>query len=134
MSIFDKVSKEDFAQSIGLIPKEYQSFLSPVSDNVDYYLYLPGAGFGVDKDTKEIVGVHRVHNVLVSCSELLEGAKKFGGTWLSCFDGFLANKYRELGFTVETERLVFNDEYAPSNWDFDRWGRPDVISLSLEKR
>lgn len=136
MTTFFPVTKEEFQKNLNRVASKFQCFLSPVSDNVDYFLdELHTCGFGVNIETKEIVGVHKLHNSIIPVEHIFRSAiGALGGNWVNCYDGFLANKYRELGFTLETERLTFSDEYAPSNWDYDRWGRPDVISLSLEKR
>ncbi len=40
-----------------------------------------------------------------------------GAKYLDCFDGFLPDLYYDYGF-VETGRLKFVDEYAPTGWDF----------------
>lgn len=52
-----------------------------------------------------------------------------GASYLDCFDGFLPDLYHDYGF-VETGRLKFVDEYAPTGWDFDRYGRPDVVFMA----
>ena len=53
-----------------------------------------------------------------------------GGRTLDCFDGFLPVYYNAFGFT-ETQRMDFNDEFAPEWWDFDRDGRPQVVLMTF---
>jgi hypothetical protein len=53
------------------------------------------------------------------------GAKK-----LDCFDGFLPEYYSRFGFK-EVERMKWNDDYAPANWDYSKYGRPDVVFMKL---
>jgi len=47
---------------------------------------------------------------------------------LDAFDGFLTKFYRENGF-VETSRMKWDDAYAPAGWDYERFGRPDVVNM-----
>ncbi len=52
-----------------------------------------------------------------------------GGRTLDAFDGYLPRLYGAFGFK-ETHRAAFNDEYAPVNWDFEKYGRPDVVLMT----
>ena len=55
-----------------------------------------------------------------------------GGTKLDCFDGFLAKDfYPTFGFK-EYDRLTWNNEYAPKNWNYDKYDNPDVVLMRLE--
>lgn len=56
-------------------------------------------------------------------------AIEHGAGYLDCFDGFLPDLYHEYGF-VETGRLKFVDEFAPTGWDYGRYGRPDVVFMA----
>lgn len=75
----------------------------------------------------DIVSVHNnepdIHNV---GDVMLKNAVKNGGTQLDHFDGKLSDFYSRNGF-VEHQRLKWNDEYAPEDWDYEKYGRPDVI-------
>ena len=61
---------------------------------------------------------------------LIGFAKEKGGKKLDCFDGFLSKLYSKFGFK-EKERLAWDDQYAPKNWNYERDGRPDVIMIEL---
>jgi hypothetical protein len=70
---------------------------------------LPGARYG---------------DVLVAAS-VQSGAER-----LSCYDnhGKLFTLYSRHGFR-ETLRVSWNDEFAPHDWDYDAWGRPDYVEM-----
>lgn len=53
------------------------------------------------------------------------GAKK-----LDCFDGYLTKYYKQFGFK-ETERIKWDDKYAPKNWNYEKNGRPDIVYMEL---
>ncbi len=55
-----------------------------------------------------------------------DGAKALGA-----FDGFLPDLYRQAGFRV-VARTKFVDEFAPAGWDYNRFGRPDVVFMSYQ--
>jgi hypothetical protein len=41
-------------------------------------------------------------------------------------DGFLLNLYSQYGF-VPVARVAFNDNFAPLDWNYQLFGRPDVV-------
>lgn len=51
-----------------------------------------------------------------------------GARHLNCYDGFLVDYYKDLGF-VEVNRVAFDDQYAPPGYDYARLGRPDVVFM-----
>ena len=53
-------------------------------------------------------------------------ALEAGGNKLDCFDGVLSRNYTRYGF-IPVARLLFNKEYAPEGWDYERDGTPDVV-------
>lgn len=59
-------------------------------------------------------------------------AIKNGARCLNCFDGFLPKYYREFGFDV-VRRVKWNNEYAPSDWDYATYGRPDIIYMERKE-
>ena len=46
------------------------------------------------------------------------------------FEGFLTNTYRSLGFKP-VERIAFNDDYTQPQWNYERFGRPDLLILRI---
>ncbi|MCP4437127.1 MAG: hypothetical protein GY812_16715 [Actinomycetia bacterium] len=63
--------------------------------------------------------------------EALFSAIEMGAASLDCFDGFLPGYYKSFGF-VETERLTWDDQYAPAGWNYDKFRRPDVVMMRWE--
>lgn len=55
-----------------------------------------------------------------------------GGTKLDCFEQ-LKGYYEKFGFE-ETERVKWDDKYAPKNWDYTKGGRPDIIYMNLNNK
>jgi hypothetical protein len=49
-------------------------------------------------------------------------------TRLDCFGDGLRKLYETLGFEV-TEKMDFDDQYAPSGWNYDMHGRPPVYVM-----
>ena len=82
----------------------------------------------------DIVSVHNNEpEVKGIVDSLLTSAKENGGTQLDHFDGCLSDFYSRNGFD-EYERYQWDDQYAPQDWDYDTYGRPDVIMRRLSKR
>jgi len=63
-----------------------------------------------------------------AASDAMFTAIKAGGRTLDAFDGFLPDYYAQFGF-VETGRIKFNREFAPDQWDFGKYGEPDVVFM-----
>lgn len=59
-------------------------------------------------------------------------ALKNGGKKLDAFDGFLTSAYEKYGF-VETGRDKWKDKFAPEGWDYEAFGRPDVVYMEFKK-
>lgn len=57
-------------------------------------------------------------------------AVKQGATTLDAYDGFLPSLYDDFGFKV-TGRMKWDDSQAQDGWDYARFGRPDVVFMSL---
>lgn len=56
-----------------------------------------------------------------------------GGSKLDAFDTDLTKIYRDLGFVSdESKRLQWDDQYAPANWDYEQFGRPDVVFMDYK--
>jgi len=61
-------------------------------------------------------------------TKILSHAKAQGGKTLDAYDGFLVKLYRKNGFE-ETSRMGWDDAYAPEDWNYDRFGQPDVVNM-----
>lgn len=81
----------------------------------------------------DIISVHNnepdVHNI---GDLMLSLAKANGGTQLDHFDGKLSDIYSRNGFE-EYDRWKFNDEMAPGDWNYEKYGRPDIVLRRIKK-
>ena len=57
-------------------------------------------------------------------------AIKNGGIKLDCFDGKLPEFYGKFHFK-EYDRWKWNDQYAPSGWNYEKFDQPDVVLMEL---
>ena len=113
------------------------TFLSQNSphDLTNHQLYVghsSDTGYAIDQN-KDLQNVFSNANIDFTKGkglgrEALIDASKNGATTLDCFDGFLPKYYKKFGFVV-TSRLPFDDEYAPPNWNYKDYGRPDVVFM-----
>lgn len=95
--------------------------------------YHIGYALKPDEDGVDIISVHNNEpNIKGVGDALLESAKANGGTKLDHYDGFLSDLYSKHGFE-EYDRYKWDDQYADPNWDYERYGRPDVILRKLKK-
>lgn len=80
------------------------------------------------KDDGDIVSVfkNRKNGSVDAVSSILLTALENGGTKLDNYDGALSKMYLNHGF-IPVARTAFVDEYAPSDWNYERDGRPDII-------
>lgn len=58
----------------------------------------------------------------------IKSAVANGAQTLDCIGDFLATLYSKFGF-VEYDRLAWDDQYAPENWDYELRGRPDIVFM-----
>lgn len=64
--------------------------------------------------------------------QAVEEAIRQGGTHLDAYDNWLPDFYAKYGFKA-TGHMRWIDEYAPDAWDYAKFGRPDVVFMSLAK-
>jgi hypothetical protein len=116
------------------LPASLHGFVSPFSLE-DYLerrarLFLTAderGGFAIINDELaslfSLPGAH--YGDLLVASSVVHGATK-----LSCYDnhGKLFRLYSRHGFK-ETLRVSWEDSLAPSDWDYDAWGRPDYVEM-----
>lgn len=131
---------EQFLESLNRSTRK--SFLSKYTaeelknHNVQTYQlngYHIGYALKPDEDGVDIISVHNNEpNIKGVGDALIESAKVNGGTKLDHYDGFLSDLYSKHGFE-EYDRYKWDDQYADPNWDYERYGRPDVILRKLKK-
>jgi len=97
-----------------------------------YKFYLSnGKKVGVGlSNTGEIINLFNNSKVSGAGRLALNFAIAKGGTHLSCFDGFLRWYYQKFGFEC-VKQIPWDSKYAPKNWDYKKYGTPDVIYMVL---
>ncbi len=84
-------------------------------------------GYAMDQ-SKDLKNVFNNSNFRGGGQAVVLDAIKNGATTLDCYDGFLPNFYNKFGFVV-AGRVPFNNEFAPTNWDYGKNGRPDLVFM-----
>uniref|UniRef100_A0A6M3M2Y0 Uncharacterized protein n=1 Tax=viral metagenome TaxID=1070528 RepID=A0A6M3M2Y0_9ZZZZ len=69
--------------------------------------------------------------------DAVRSAIKNGATKLDCFDSMdpkfsLPNYYNKFGFE-EYDRVPWSDKYKPTGWSYKKFGRPDVVYMTMAK-
>jgi hypothetical protein len=62
-------------------------------------------------------------------AKAMVAAIEHGGKTLDCYDGFLPSYYHQFGFQ-EDQRMKFNRDFAPKNWDYAKHNEPDIVFMS----
>lgn len=109
-------------------------FLSPLTpeDLKDHKVILMNdgkTGYAISPDG-ELENLFNNSGIKDAGKAAVKEAIKNGANKLNCYDGFLPEYYKQFGFK-EIERVVWNNLYAPKNWDYDKLDRPDVIFMEL---
>ena len=81
----------------------------------------------------DIISVHNNTDIRGIGDALIDSAIRLGGTCLDHFDGYLSDFYEKKGF-IESERYKWNPAYAPQDWDYEKYGTPDVVMRHLPKQ
>lgn len=112
---------------------EKAAFLTvPIEKDATFYM-VPNhhAGFAV-ADDGELLALFNNSEINSLGERLIERAIDKGATWLFSFDTKLTDIYRRHRF-VETDRGGWDEDEAPDNWNYDKYGRPDVVWLELDR-
>jgi hypothetical protein len=126
---------KDFVEQLNRAQKgKYGAFLSSATEEslindmaVTFLSHDAQAGYAITRggDVRHVFNMSRRKG---TGDMMLSHAKVQGARSLDAFDGFLIKLYRKNGFT-ETERMGWDDAYAPDNWNLERDGRPDVVGM-----
>ena len=87
------------------------------------------AGYALKPDGEliSVFSLDKGNGVSLMRDAIANGAKK-----LDCFDTYLGRQfYPQFGFK-EVNRLTWDDQYAPPGWDYEKFGRPDVVFMELK--
>ena len=63
---------------------------------------------------------------------LKDAIENHGVNYVECFGEFLPQAYAKVGFQVES-KSPFDPQYAPDNWDYEKFGRPNYYTMRLGK-
>ena len=124
-TFYEKIGQAKQNNSHGAFVTQY--------DKSDYKNMLPllgdngNVGVAVKQDG-DIVSVFKNSNSKAkgAVSSILLTAIENGGVKLDNFNGYLSRMYGRHGF-IPVARTAFVDEFAPSDWNYARDGRPDII-------
>ena len=129
-----EVPSDQFVEARDQMAKEWQVYLTPhpASDfgpgKIRPFLSEDGtSGFAISP-SGEIANVFNRGGPKGAGAAAVLSAIDNGGTWTSNFDGRLYEYYSKFGFN-ERDRLTFDDQYAPSGWDYLKNDRPDVLEM-----
>lgn len=142
--IINKINNNDFEVNDvdnfldSLHKSQYKEFLTDYQKQQledDYTTYKVSgydAGFAIKSDG-DIVSVHNNTGIKGGGigKALVQAAIRLGGNKLDHYAGFLDKFYEDLGFK-EYERYKWDDQYASKTWDYDKFGRPDVVLRKLK--
>lgn len=64
-------------------------------------------------------------------SSMIPNAIENGAKTLDCLGPVLPKVYAKYGFEV-TDKIAWDDEYAPPNWNYEAHGRPDVFFMKYK--
>lgn len=118
---------------------KYKEFLTDYqkqqleTDFTTYKVIGYDCGFAIKNDG-DIVSVHNNTGIKGGNigKALVQTAIELGGNKLDHYAGFLDKFYEDLGFK-EYERYKWDDQYASKTWDYDKFGRPDVVLRKLKE-
>ena len=128
---------EKFVASVATLKNEYKAFLTlhtadDLRDNNVQTYQLEGYNIGyalypLPNGEVDIVSVFNTEpNVRGIVNELLKTAVENGGTQLDHYDTKLSELYLRNGFQ-EVGRDTWNDDYASPYWNYEKFGKPDVV-------
>jgi hypothetical protein len=129
-------ARERFVRCRDSLPPSLLAFVDQYSatvyeqQNTRLFLTEDGLG-GVGVRDGELISLFSLPGARYG-SMLIERAIAEGASWLYCLDGrgMLQRLYARHGFEV-VSRDPWNEAYAPINWDYERFGRPDCIRMEL---
>jgi len=132
-SLFREVSPEEFVSARKYAKR--QPFLSPHSakrireTNTKAYLSTDNlTGYLIDPtgDLQNLFNIGEAGRGALAVRDAISR----GAVSVDAFDPFLPKYYAQFGFE-EWGRYKWSDDYAPSDWDYSTYGRPDVVFMKL---
>jgi hypothetical protein len=126
-----------FIGSRDALPEDLKAFVTPYSSeeynkmNAQVYLSPSGkSGFALKPDG-DIISVFSEPGAHEG-RDAIKAAIAAGGKKLDCIGSHLKDVYAGHGFEV-ADTLKWDDKYAPKNWNYEKFGRPDIYLMELKK-
>lgn len=132
----------EYVDAVASMPPGKRGFLSPYTkeqlaeraeEGAKVYLTDDGVGYIIDDG--DLQGVINASERKGVGGRAVEDAIRNGARTLDAYEwkeGFSLPKfYSKFGF-VEVRREPWNEDYAPDGWDYNSYGRPDVVWMELK--
>ena len=130
-----KVDGKEFNRQISFSTR--LEFLTRYDDRTldQWELYVAiggGVGFALTPE-HELVNLFNITGVKLCGREAVDYAISKGADNLFCFDGFLRKYYEHFGFR-KIKSAPWNEDLAPTCWNYDKYGTPRVVWMELNPR
>ncbi len=86
--------------------------------------------YAIDPDN-ELFGLFNNSDIKGIGKSAIFDAIKNGADNLFCFGGYLPKLYAQFGFII-THFAPWDEKLAPDKWDYNKYGRPNVIWMKLK--
>lgn len=131
---FQSVLSLEFITARNMLDQDLFAFLTPHTED-DYEnkgtkLFLSEdkkSGFGINPEG-ELISVFSLERQRGKI--LVAEAKKYGASYLSCMGDHLLELYSEFDFSP-VEVLTWNNQFTPKNWNYERFGTPNIYEMRL---
>lgn len=137
-AVFNEAGANDFVGQRDRLPDHFRPFITPYSaeeykeNNIKLYLSDSElSGFGLTEE-RELISVFSLPGAFQG-KLAVDKAVQMGAVKLDCFDTKLVQFYGQFGFE-ETDRLTWDDKYAPDGWNYERFGRPDIVFMERKEK
>lgn len=94
------------------------------------YDYDSKIGYGIQHDN-ELFSLFNNSGIQGLGKHAIIDAIEKGADNLFCFEGHLSALYSQFGFVI-TDLQAFDDKYAPKNWNYKKYGQPNVVWMKLK--
>lgn len=133
--MYNKADSKEFTEIRNQMPVSLAVFLTDYTDQdydeINAICYLSQdkkSGYAIkpDGDLISVFSLPGAHHGVFAVKSAIEN----GATMLDCIGDFLVRLYTKFGFE-EYKREPWNDAYAPKDWDYEQFGRPDIVYMKL---
>jgi hypothetical protein len=125
----------DYLTAVHRLPKDKRAFLTPYTLRDLTTKFDQGAIFRMSDDgvgyilhNGDLQGLINASGRRGAGAAALDDAIQQGARTLDAYDGFLSDLYKSRGFE-EVGRFSWDPQYASADWDYARYGEPDVVMM-----